>query len=275
MPNTEYHLYRVKFVKPAQLALFKPELSPRSIFEAALGERPSLQLREGSVWHIGNIEPITPDGGRFAVGRTTTTTIEKFDSSTGNFTDLRDDSGPYTFVYFDSRIGLLAIGKRTKVAPDVKAIARKLQKLLSSARAVTEHEITVRVNFIPDPEGFLDKLHSAYAIKRFRATFTGPNPIDADELFQKPMSYYCQQLEADEGSVTVKGASLNSVMVATIAKSTAATANTASALIQLDQGSQPIPIAFKRDALRVMIDPEAEKAEALATIQIEYGKVMQ
>jgi hypothetical protein len=37
-------------------------------------------------------------------------------------------------------------------------------------------------------------------------------------------------------------------MVATIAKSTAATANTASALIQLDQGSQPIPIAFKRDA---------------------------
>lgn len=275
MPNTEYHLYRVKFVKPAQLALFNPELSPRSIFEAALRERPSLQLREGSVWHIGNIEPITPDGGRFAVGRTTTTTIEKFDSSTGNFTDLRDDSGPYTFVYFDSRIGLLAIGKRTKVAPDVKAVARKLQKLLSSARAVTEHEITVRVNFIPDPEGFLDKLHSAYAIKRFRATFTGPNPIDADELFQKPMSYYCQQVEADEGSVTVKGASLNSDMVATIAKSTAATANTASALIQLDQGSQPIPIAFKRDARRVMIDPEVEKAEALARIQNEYGKVMQ
>lgn len=275
MPNTEYHLYRVKLIKPAQLALFHPEISPRSVFEEALAERPSLQLREGNVWHIGNIEQITQDGGRFAVGRTTTTTIEKFDNATGNFTELRDDSGPYTFVYFDSRIGLLGIGKRTKVASDVKSVARKLQKLLSRARVVTKHGIIVRVDLIPDPESFLEKLHSAYAVKRFRATFTGPNPIDADELFQKPMSYYCQQLEADEGSVIVKGQSLDDDAVAAVAKSTAATGNIASAVIQVNKGVRPIPISFKGDARRVVIDSEVEKAEALAMIQREYGEVRQ
>ncbi|MBL9170918.1 MAG: hypothetical protein JNN07_24510 [Verrucomicrobiales bacterium] len=275
MPNIEYHLYRVKLVKPAQLALFHPEMTPRSIFEDVLSERPSLQFREGNVWHIGNIEQITPDGGRFAVGRTTKTTVEKFDSETGNFTELRDDSGPYTFVYFDSKIGLLGIGKRTKVAATVKSVARKLQKLFSRTRVVTEHGISVRVDLIPDPESFLEKLYGAYAVKRFKATFTGPNPIDADELFQKPMSYYCQQLEADEGSVIVKGESLDDDAVAAVAKSTAATGNTASALIQVEKGSRPIPISFKGDARRVVIDSEVEKAEALVMIQREYGEVRQ
>ncbi len=275
MPTTEYHLYRVKFVKPAQLALFHPEMSARSVFEEALAERPSLQLREGNVWHIGNIEQLSPDGGRFAVGRTTTTTVEKFDSTTGNFTELRDDSGPYTFVYFDSRIGLLGIGKRTKVAADVKAVARKLQKLLSRARVVMDYGITVRVDLIPDPESFLEKLYSAYAVKRFRATFTGPNPIDADELFQKPMSYYCQQLGADEGSVAVKGESLDDDAVAAVAKSTAATGNTASALIQVEKGSRPIPISFRGDARRIVVDSEVEKTEVLTIIKRDYGEVRQ
>jgi hypothetical protein len=275
MQTVEYHLYRVKFIKPAQTVLFKTETTPRQLFESALAERPSLQLRENNVWHIGNIEQITPDGGRFAVGRTTTTTVEKFDETTGNFTELRDDSGPYTFVYFDSRIGLLGIGKRTKVAADVASVARKLQKLLAKTSVVVDHEVTVRVDLIPDPESFLEKIFSSYAVKRFKAQFTGPNPIDADEVFQKPMSYYCQQLGADEGSVSVRGESLNEEAVASVAKSTAATGNSASALIQTEKGARPIPISFKGDARKVLVDQDTEMAHALESIQREYGEVRQ
>lgn len=275
MQTVEYHLYRVKFIKPAQIVLFHTDTTPRKIFEGALAERPSLQLRENNVWHIGNIEQITPDGGRFAVGRTTTTTVEKFDEATGNFTELRDDSGPYTFVYFDSRIGLLGIGKRTKVAADVKSVARKIQKLLAKTRVVNDQEVSVRVDLIPDPESFLEKIFSAYAVKRFNAEFTGPNPIDADEVFQKPMSYYCQQLGADQGSVSVKGESLNEEAIASIAKSTAATGNSASALIQTEKGSRPIRISFKGDARKVLIDQETEMAHALESVQREYGEVRQ
>ena len=275
MQTIEYHLYRVKFIKPAQSALFHPDKTSRQLFEAALSERPALQLRENNVWHIGNIEQVTTDGGRFAVGRTTTTTVEKFDKATGNFTKLRDDSGPYTFVYFDSRIGLLGIGKRPKVAADVKSIARKIQKLLSKTSVVNDHQVAVRVDLIPDPEDFLEKISSAYAVKRFKADFTGPNPIDADEVFQKPMSYYCQTLDAEQGSVSVKGESLNSEAIVSVAKSTAATGNSATALIQTERGTRPIPISFKGDARKVLIDQETGMTEALEAIQRQYGEVRQ
>jgi len=275
MQTIEYHLYRVKFIKPAQFVLFHGDTTSRHIFEAALAERPSLQLRENNVWHIGNIEQITPDGGRFAVGRTTTTTVEKFDEDTGNFTELRDDSGPYTFVYFDSRIGLLGIGKRAKVAPNVASVARKLQKLLANTQVVTDHQVAVRVDLIPDPESFLEKIFSAYAVKQFNAEFTGPNPIDADEVFQKPMSYYCQKLGAEQGSVSVRGESLDDEAIAAVAKSTAATGNSASALIQTEKGRRPMKISFKGDARKLLIDQDTEMAHALESVQREYGEVRQ
>lgn len=275
MPTLEYHLYRTKFIKPAQVDLFQSELSAQDMLEAGLAERPSVELRPNNVWHVGNVEYFSDGGGRFAIGRTTLTTVEKFDETTGNFTELVDDSGPYTFVYFDSKLGLLGIGKKTKVAPDVKSIARKIQKLLSSTVLVSRNNINVRVEFIRDPEGFLQKLSSAYAIKRFKATFTGPNPVDADELFQKPMSYYCQQLGAEQGSVTVAGESLIEESVAAVAKSTAATANDATAVIQNARGERPVNISFKGDAKKVLVEHDAIKEDVLRTIQNTYREVRQ
>lgn len=275
MQTIEYHLYRVKFIKPAQAELFYGDVTSRQIFDAALAERPSLQLKENNAWHIGNIEQITDDGGRFAVGRTTTTTVEKFDETTGNFAELRDDSGPYTFVFFDSRIGLLGIGKRTKVAQDVGSVARKLQKLLEKTETVVNHKVAVRVDLIPDPESFIEKILGAYAIKKFKADFTGPNPIDADEFFQKPMSYYCQELHAEKGSVLVKGKSLNEEAIVSVAKSTAATGNSASAQIQTEECSKPIQISFKTDARKVLIDQETDIADSLEIVQAAYRKVRQ
>ncbi|HZW12200.1 MAG TPA: hypothetical protein VFF81_03280 [Noviherbaspirillum sp.] len=273
MQTTEYHLYRVKFIKPAQINLFHPDISPKQLFENGLAERPSIQIRNSNVWHIGNVEQITLSGGRFAVGRTTITTIEKFDPKTGDFTEQKDDSGPYTFVYFDSRLGLLAIGKRTKVASNVGSIARKLQKLFSSTEGVLHNRVEVRVDYIPDPESFLQKLHSAYAIKKFTAHFTGPNPIDADELFQRPLSYYCQQLNGEKGVVVVKGQSLNESAVAAVAKSTAATANSASALIQTERGTRPIPISLGGNARKVLVEEDADKHHILQTVQDAYKQV--
>ena len=275
MTTLEYHLYRTKFIKPSQVDLFVTDLSAREMLEAGLAERPSIELRQNNVWHIGNVEYLSEDSGRFAIGRTTLTTVEKFNEVTGNFTELVDDSGPYTFVYFDSKLGLLGIGKKAKVAADVKSIARKIQKLLSSTKLVKRNNIDVRVEFIRDPEGFLQKLFASYAIKRFKATFTGPNPIDADEIFQKPMSYYCQQLDAEQGSVTVIGEALDENAVAAVAKSTAATANDATAVIQQSRGERPVSISFKGDAKKVIVEHDTDKREVLLAIQNTYKEVRQ
>lgn len=273
MPTVEYHLYRTKFIKPAQVDLFREELSAREMLEKGLAEKPSVALRRSNVWHIGNVEYFDDGEGRFAIGRTTLTTVEKFDTRTGNFTELIDDSGPYTFVYFDSKLGLLGIGKKSRVANDVKSIGRKIQKLLSTTLLVQQNKIDVRVEFIRDPEGFLKKIYSAYSIKRFKATFTGPNPVDADELFQRPMSYYCQQMNGDQGNVIVSGDSLNEDAVAAVAKSTAATANDAFALIQQARGERPVTISFKGDAKKVVADQELGQHEILKMIQETYRGV--
>ncbi len=273
MATIEYHLYRTKFIKPAQVDLFQPELSARDIFEAGLIERPQIELRQKNVWHIGNIEYFGDGEGRFAIGRTTLTTVEKFDQATGDFIESIDESGPYTFVYFDSKLGLLGIGKKSKVATDVKSIARKIQTLLLSTKIVKRNKIDVRIEFIRDPEGFLQKIFSAYSIKKFKATFTGPNPIDADELFQKPMSYYCQQMDAEQGSVTVSGESLNENSIAAVAKSTAATANDATAIIQMTKGERTVSISFKGNAKKVIVQYDTEKEEILFNIQQTYKEV--
>lgn len=273
MATVEYHLYRTKFIKPAQVDFLREDLSARDILENGLKEKPSVALRRNNVWHIGNIEYLDDGEGRFAIGRTTLTNVEKFDEGTGNFTEVLDDSGPYTFVYFDSKLGLLGIGKKAKVAADVQAIGRKIQKLLSMTRSVRQNKIDVRVEFIRDPEGFLQKIRAAYAIKRFKATFTGPNPVDADELFQKPMSYYCQQLNGQQGNVIVSGESLNEEAVASVAKSTAATANDASALIQKNRGERPVNVSFRGDAKKVIADQELGGRQILQMIQKTYREV--
>lgn len=269
----EFHLYRVKFIKPAQFHLFYPDLTPQEIMKQAMAERPSVRIRKGHVWHLGNVEYLTDSAGRFAVGRTTKTTVEKFDDHTGNFVEHIDDSGPYTFTYFDTALGLLGICKKAKVAADVKAIARKIQLLLSDTVVARRYTVEVRVTHIPDPQDFIQKLYSAYSIKKFKATFTGPNPVDADELFQKPMSYYCQQLDGEVGNVVVLGSSLNEAAVVAVAKSTAATANTASALIQTKRGGRPVPISLKGDAAKVFVDDSTEKSEALDAIHAAYREI--
>lgn len=273
MRSNEYHLYRIKYIKPSQVQLFDSGITPRELFERGFDQRPSLELRYNNVWHIGNVEHFTADAGRFAVGRITTTTVEKYDEHSGDFQEMLDDSGPYTFVYFDSSLGLLGICRKARVANDVQAIAAKIERLMQSTAGVVENEITVRVDKIRDPQTFVQKIRRAYAVRRFKANFTGPNPIDADELFQRPMSYYCQQMNGDQGSVSVAGKSLDEETVIVVAKSTAATGNAASAVIQEKQGKPPVTISFHGDARKVMVDSEAGKEATLRAIQGPYQEV--
>jgi len=275
VPIIEYYLYRVKFIKSSQSDIFRKDISSTELFMTSLNEKPEIALKKDNVWHIGNIDYFNETSGSFAVGRTTQTTIERFDTESGNFIDLIDDSGPYTNVLFDSSIGLIGIAKKVKVAPDTEAIARKITKLLENTKIVKEFGVEVRVDFIPDPEGFLHKLRSAYSIKRFTASFTGPNPIDADELFQKPLSVYCQAVNGESGAVVVAGEQLNEENIEAVAKSTASTGNTASARIQPTSHKKIITIKLKGDAVKVPVETEMLKPEILKVIQEAYYKVRQ
>lgn len=273
MGAREYHLYRAKFIKPAQLTLFAENKSSMELFLSSIHDKPNFSLTSGSEWHLGNVKMIGDYSGSFAVGRTTKTTFEKFNKETGDFLDELDDLAPYTTVIFDAKIGLLGISKKSKLAPNALSIARRIKDLLLTTKTAIESGIDVRVDVIPDPEDFLDKLRGAYSIRKFKATFTGPNPIDADELFQKPLSVYARNMGASSGTLEVVGDSLNEDVAESVAKSTAATGNTATARIVPERGVKAKNIKMKGDAVVVTVDQEASNSQVLEQMQVEYMRV--
>lgn len=273
MGTREYHLYRAKFIKPSQLPLLAENQSSMDIFLKSIHDKPEYTLSSGSEWHIGNVKLFDDFSGSFAVGRTTKTTVEKFDKESGDFVDELDDSGPYTVVIFDARIGLIGIAKKSKLAPNASSIARRIKDLLSTTKTAIDTGVDVRIDIIPDPEDFLDKLRGAYSIRKFRATFTGPNPVDADELFQKPLSVYAQSMGASYGTLEVIGEALNEEVAESVAKSTAATGNTASARVVPSKGNKPKNIKMKGDAVVVTVAEEATNTQVLEQMHEEYTRV--
>ncbi len=255
------------------MPLLTPNQSASDIFLGAINDKPELTIRSTSEWHIGNVEFFYELSGSFAVGRTTKTTVEKYNKETGDFMDTIDDSGPYTRVIFDCKIGLLGIAKKSKLAPDAAAVARKIKSLFEKTATVINAGVEVRIDYIPDPVNFIEKLRQAFSITKFKATFTGPNPIDADELFQKPLSVYAQEMGAEKGTLEVQGKSLNENTAELVAKSTAATANTATARIIPERGSKSIPIKMKGSTVVVTVDEEATAEETLVRMHEEYERV--
>lgn len=116
MASIEYSLFRAKFIRPSQTSLFDMDVTPRNLFLSALEERPSDEPRTGYVWHIGNIQYFSDSTGYFAVGRTTNSTVEKFDDLTGNFIEEVLEESPYTHCVFDARIGFIGIAKKPSLA---------------------------------------------------------------------------------------------------------------------------------------------------------------
>lgn len=256
MPSIEYSLFRVKFVRPRQSSFLHDNLTPKELLLACIQEKPSAELRQGYNWHIGNIQMFSQTTGYFAVGRTTTSTIEKFDSESGNFVEEELEESPYTHCVFDASIGFLGIAKKPNLSQTTKGIANRLEQLFSRTGVVLKNEVIVEVRPIPDPEGFIKLLNSAFRVFSFTASFRGPNPFDADEYFQKPLSVYLSSANGEKGKTTINGDDLNREVLQEVTRSTAATGNEASARIQKAARQKAITVNLKGDPLKRKYDEE-------------------
>jgi hypothetical protein len=272
---TKYNLFRVKFVPSYQLPLFPspPEANSTSaVFVAAMSHQPSIPRRQGATWHIGNLTWISEIAGSCAIGKTTHTTVEKFDEESRTFDDEPLDASPYTTIVFDAGLGLAAIAQKTRLGSN-KAVASRFAELLNSAPPVQQFGLTALIDPIHDPDSFIRKLQQSLAILKFRAWFTGPNPIDADELFQRPLSVYAKAVRADRGSVAVEGTLLDVVAVSAVARSTAATGNEATArIVGADEMKATIKLSGDQIALEYPTD-ECDAATVLADVTKRYERV--
>lgn len=274
MPTIEYSLFRVKMVRPNQASFLHDDLLPRDIFIRAVLEKPSGELRKGVEWHIGNVQQLSEYTGYFAAGRTTLSTIEKFNPDSGDFIEEELEESPYTHCVFDARIGFIGIAKKPNLSQTTKGIANRIEQLLSRAEIVRKNNILVEILAIPDPDGFLSSLDSAFKVFSFSATFRGPNPFDADEHFQKPLSVYLSAADGQKGKTTISGEDLNRAVLREVTRSTAATGNEASARIQKSNRQKPITINLRGDPIKRKYDEEEHRPEVvLADLTNQYSRV--
>jgi hypothetical protein len=131
----------------------------------------------------------------------------------------------------------------------------------------------VNVAPIPDPNDFVSILESAYRVSRFTATFRGPNPFDADEHFQKPLSVYLAQANGTKGKAQIQGDDLNRGVLQSVARSTAATGNEASATIKRERGQRSTVVHLRGDAAKRRYDEDEKPQAVLEDLQKLYRRV--
>ncbi len=274
MTLIEYSLFRAKMIRPAQRSFLHDELAPSEIFQRSLEERPSSELRVGQTWHIGNMRMFAAAKGYFAFGRTTKSTNTKFDDSNGNFVEEELETSPYTHVVFDTTIGLLGIASNHRLARNAKGIASKLEKILQGAEIVASNDIDVLIDPISDPDSFLETIKQAFQVMRFTAHFTGPNPLDADEYFQKPLSVYLSKANGTKGKTQIDGEDLNRKTIIEVARSTAATGNKATARVRRTSNQSPTSVGLEGEPLKRGFDESSHDPETVINeLSIVYEKV--
>ncbi|MEL5849008.1 MAG: hypothetical protein U7M05_06525, partial [Candidatus Igneacidithiobacillus chanchocoensis] len=169
-----YSLFRLKLIEGNQKQIFGENISRKQFFEILLQKKPSYEIRKGQIWHIGNVADREDGGLVFAVGKTTKAGKEKYDEKSGDFLEVLDEESPFTYVFYASDIGALAIAQKRKLAPNSSIIAKNIEKILNANFYTIDNSISVKIEEIADPRSFVDQLYDAYAVVIFAMEFGEP-----------------------------------------------------------------------------------------------------
>lgn len=270
------YLFRIKVIKPKQMPLFSVERTPDEFIAEIITEKPSSELREGYIWHVGNVRDIGKnDGFVFAAGRTTKKSKALYDEETRDFLEIDDEESPFTYIYYDRHFGILGVEPKSKLSPTVKGIVRNIEKLFNRHIAGNSGGIKIEISEIWDPEDFLKHIRNSYAVVGFTVHFGNPNPFDVEADFHRPMENYLEATGGDKGKATVQGDDLDRDQIEEVTRSVASTGNDASARIRLQQGQRPVTKHLQGDPVVVPIEEEerGDTINLLTRIRNAYSRI--
>lgn len=274
----KFHLFRIKIQRGPQKSLFDEDISSSEILLRAIRSKPSEELRKGHMWHIGNVKDFGKTGIYFALGRTTSSIVERYDDSKGDFIEEEFETAPYTHVILDHEIQVAAISKKTKLAPTVKGIANQLEKLINNYLKGEFPSCMATISQINDPDDFLKHIRQAYAVTRFSMDFGLPNPWDVEKDFQKPMEDLLKESDGDKGKTTVDGNDLNRETLEKLTRSAATSGCDAQAIMILKPEEKKImkrlrdnPAVLQKETM----DEKKDRESLLKSIRIFYKDLSQ
>lgn len=270
-----FQLYRIKLIRPHQAQLTSDNMSAAQLLREAIDSRPEQGATPDITWHIGNVMDYPNSKALyFRIGRTTMSTLETFDEEAKNFVEESIESSPYTHCIVLVDLGVVAIVHKSRLAAKTQAIASRMRKLLELTDIVDRNRISVEVDPLPDPQSFIEAIENAYAVLVFTATFRGPNPIDADEVFQKPLAQIASVTSAEQGRIKLHGEDLERDALANIARSTAATGNTASVKIRDEKGQRTRTVKMEKSPAELVYqDGPISPEQVAADLRTRYAEV--
>lgn len=234
----DFQLFRVGVHPSKQRRLFGEERTPAQMLTDRIHSLPSAELRKGHIWHIGNVHAIDDAGMYFRVGRTLRATVEVYQD--GNFVDEEFEAAPYTHVVLDIRLEVCAIARKTKLAARALGIAHQFSRLLNWEGDSGGLEAKFEITEIKDPDDFIIHLRKAQVISKFWATFSRPNPFDADEDFFKPVQRLLAESNGDRGKTEIEGMSLQPDRLVELTRSAASTGNDAGATLYFTETEEKV-----------------------------------
>ena len=160
----DFELFRVKVYPSQQIPLFGSAMEPSEVLRQTILSLPSVELRKGMIWHIGNVAQLDNTGLYFRVGRTSKLTVEIYKD--GNFLDQPFETAPYTHVILDTSLEVSAIARKTKLSQKTVGIANQFVKLLRESEKGRQLQADFEIGELNDPEDFLTHLRNATAITK-------------------------------------------------------------------------------------------------------------
>jgi len=261
----EFQLFRLKVFPTTQGDLFRGEMTRAEVLSAVIRSLPEVELRAGSVWHIGNVTELDPDAMYLRVGRATISTAERYRN--GNFIDELDEVAPYTHVVIDTQLELSAIARKPRLSSTAKGIANALARLLNESPEGSRLQARFEIVAMSDPEEFITLLATAHSVSKFWVSFSKPNPFDANADFVKPMQKLLRETDGNEGKTEVKGATLKPEILQAVARSAAATGDNAGATLQLEHEAQKVKKNLRQNPLVITQEDVSEPEDKRTLLQ--------
>lgn len=172
------------------------------------------EVRQGSIWSVARAQDVDETALHFKFGRHRKMVlpfpVESPSADATDYVEREVDLWPHTDIIVDVQLALCAIGRKPELAEETTTIARALEVVLTTSPTARDSNLEIKASPIDDPQEFLERLRSAFSVKKLWVTIQRPNPFDVEQDFHLPTERVLAEMGGQEARVVWSGKNLNS-----------------------------------------------------------------
>ncbi|WP_147456169.1 hypothetical protein [Aquitalea palustris] len=271
----DFYLFRVDVTTPAQHDwIYKNGNIDRAkiLIDATLSV--SDLYSRGRNWSLGNYNvSMESRSGLFCIGRSASFRKPSRDNKLGNYNVNIDIKNPFSRVLFDYELGVICIERNYDLSADVERVANMLQKIMSTTPVFVDNGLILSIRAVRDSAELVEKIKSAYLIKKFSIHFTRRNPRNLDKFFHQLPKIQLEEIDGSEGTLSFHGEELNKSKIVAITKSARVASNNVFVGLISEKGGRVINHELNRSPIvRIELSEDFVVESGLSIMRNCYGE---